>query len=83
MSEERKELTDDSGMPFGKYGPKKGDHRRMRDVPASYLLWLWDDGIWQESGPVHDYIEKNFSALETDAPDYIASHRPQPRKRPA
>jgi hypothetical protein len=67
-------------MPFGKYGPKQGDCRKMRDVPARYLLYLWDEGIWQESGPVHDYIEKNFSALESDAPDYDAStHRPPKR----
>lgn len=70
-------LTDESQMPFGKYGPTKGDPRVMADVPASYLLFLWDAGEWQNKWrPVHEYIKENFSALEMDAPDYIVTHRP-------
>jgi hypothetical protein len=34
-------LTDESRMPFGAY---KLD--RMRNVPARYLLWIWEDGLW-------------------------------------
>jgi uncharacterized protein (DUF3820 family) len=78
---ERKVLTDDSNMPFGQYGPKRGDCRKMRDVPARYLLWLWDDGLWQQPGPVHDYILENYSALESDTPDYIPSHKPEKQRR--
>lgn len=70
-------LTDESLMPFGQYGPTRGDHRRMTDVPAQYLLYLWDSGIWQKKGrAVHEYIKENFSALELDAPDYIVTHQP-------
>lgn len=32
-------MTDQDLMPFGKY---KGE--KMEDVPASYLLWLRDQG---------------------------------------
>lgn len=70
-------LTDESMMPFGQYGPTRGDPRTMADTPAYYLLFLWDSGIWQEKGrSVHEYIKENFSALEIDAPDYIVTHRP-------
>lgn len=72
MSENRTSLTDDSPMPFGKHRGEK-----MSEVPASYLLWLWDNGIYQEKGkPVHNYIAENFKALEMDAPDYIVGHAP-------
>lgn len=59
-------------MPFGKH---KG--KRLEDVPASYLLWLWDDGWWQRRGePLHEYIKTSFSALLQDCPDYIPTHQP-------
>lgn len=32
------ELTDECKMPFGKHAGKK-----MEDVPADYLLWLYDE----------------------------------------
>lgn len=66
------ELEDLSPMPFGKYGPKpKGEGRIMQDVPAGYLLWLWESGVWQQPvKPIHHYIKKSFSALEKDAPDF-------------
>lgn len=51
-------------MPFGKHKGKS-----MEDVPASYLLWLRDNGV---SGDVKDYIEENLSALQKECPDYIA-----------
>lgn len=44
-----KTFSDQSHMPFGKYGPGKGDHRRLVDVPASYMLWLWEDAqLWDK-----------------------------------
>lgn len=64
-------LTDQSPMPFGTHKDKK-----MEDVPADYLLWLWDNGAHGVLGPVHDYIRENFSALETECPDRIIEHRP-------
>ncbi len=26
-------------MPFGKYGPHKGDHRALEDIPVDYFEW--------------------------------------------
>ena len=66
---------DDHLMPFGKY---KGTP--MGEVPASYLLWLWEEAqFWQKSDKQSDvayYIRQNFHALETECPDRIISHRP-------
>ena len=62
-------MTDTDLMPFGKY---KGTP--MEDVPASYLLWLWNENV-QHPG-VRKYIIDSFSALEKDAPDVIVKVRP-------
>lgn len=62
-------MTDDSEMPFGKH---KGE--KLGDVPASYLLWLWDSGAYQPSHRLHSYIKESLSALETECPDYIIKH---------
>lgn len=65
-------LTDTSPMPFGKYHGTP-----LQDVPASYLLWLWDNGIWQEKHkPLHAYIRESWSALLQDCKDYIPQHKP-------
>ena len=68
--------TDDDKITFGKYAGTK-----MIAVPASYLLWLWNNGMWKETrsnknDPCRLYIIKNFEALEMDAPDVIVDHRP-------
>jgi len=63
------ELTDEDWMPFGKYGPGKGDPRKMKNVPSGYLIALWDkeDGLWcKPSNPVHAYIKSSWSALYAD-----------------
>jgi uncharacterized protein (DUF3820 family) len=65
-------LTDSSPMPFGKHRGK-----RMEDVPASYLLWLWDDGHWQQPGPLHEYIKESFAALMKECPDFVVNHLPE------
>ena len=61
-------ITDTSPMPFGKYGPKpKGTGQLMQDVPASYLNWLWHDGLKEDKqSEVAEYIRKNLSVLETE-----------------
>jgi len=51
-------------MPFGKYNGTK-----MEDVPASYLLWLRDQGCGDML--VKAYIEENLAALCKECPDYI------------
>jgi Putative quorum-sensing-regulated virulence factor len=71
-------MSDDAyEMTFGKYrGTPIGE------VPAGYLLWLWDNGLWDshvrgaEADPVRQYIIKHFAALETECPDMIVFHRP-------
>jgi uncharacterized protein (DUF3820 family) len=62
-------MLDTDMMPFGKYGPDKGDHRKMEDVPASYLLWLYDEGC-NHLG-VRDYIYTNLTTLMKECPDWI------------
>jgi len=63
-------LTDTDLMPFGKH---KG--AKMEDVPASYLLWLWNQGAISHPG-VKAYIENSLSALEIECPDVIVKKRP-------
>jgi hypothetical protein len=62
-------MTDQDLMPFGKY---KGE--KMEKVPASYLLWLRDQGC---SNPgVRSYIEENETVLVSECPDYIEERKP-------
>jgi uncharacterized protein (DUF3820 family) len=56
-------LNDNSPMPFGKY---KG--QKMENVPASYLLWLYDENKCNRE--VRDYIKDNLDVLE-DETDYF------------
>lgn len=49
--------TDETPMPFGKY---KG--LDLEDVPASYLLWLYEEG--NLLGELKEYIEDNMQVLE-------------------
>jgi len=67
-------LTDQSPMPWGKYGPApKGAGLRMEDVPASYFHWLWTEGgkAGDKVCPVSDYIRRNLASLKLDYPDGI------------
>lgn len=57
-------FNDQSLMPFGKHQGKK-----MEDVPASYLLWLWNDDV--QHPDVRAYIEDNMSVLKFENPDTI------------
>lgn len=59
-------LTDSDKMPFGKYKETK-----MEDVPASYLHYLWVNGLNKENSPVSNYISENITALEMEHPDGI------------
>lgn len=54
------QLTDESKMPFGKYKDK-----RMIDVPAPYLLWLFNEGCDHEG--VRQYIHNNLQVLKAEA----------------
>ena len=65
-----KELTDDCLMPFGKHKGVK-----MMHVPASYLHYLWQNGMKNEvkTNSVAAYIEDNISVLKTENKDLIWS----------
>ena len=53
------EVTDETPMPFGKY---KDD--RMDEVPAEYLLWLYDN---DKARNLVEYIEDNMDVLQQEA----------------
>lgn len=62
-------LTDESPMPFGKHRGKA-----MANVPAKYLLWLWDQNQGQkpfgeDSKSVQLYISQNLDALKLEVKD--------------
>jgi len=61
-------LEDDSLMPFGKH---KGE--MMQDVPASYLHYLWNNGLKNQTktSNVARYIEDNINVLKTENRDLI------------
>lgn len=60
MSTPTNQLTDHTPMPFGRYRGKA-----MIDVPAHYLLWLFDQGCDHEG--VKRYINDNLDALRKEA----------------
>ena len=53
-------FDDNTVMPFGKHKGKK-----MANVPAVYLLWLYGEGCNHEG--VKKYIVANLSLLEQEA----------------
>lgn len=62
-----KPLTDLSPMPFGIHKDTP-----MQDVPASYLHYLWINGMNKNRvAPVAEYIRKNLSALKQEYPNGI------------
>lgn len=52
-------LTDNDLMPFGKY---KGE--KLANVPASYLLWLYDNNKCNKY--LREYIEDNMDVLNEE-----------------
>ena len=52
-------MNDNSIMPYGKY---KGE--KMCNVPASYLLWLWENHKCCQL--VKMYIEENMDVLKIE-----------------
>ena len=69
-------MTDTDEITFGKYSGTA-----IGKVPASYLLWLWNNGMWRDvrgsdRDPVLLYIIENFHALQTECPDTIVDHKP-------
>ena len=56
-------MNDNSIMPIGK--EHKG--KRLVDVPASYLLWLWDTTWFAKDTPLGGYIKDNMQVLKQQA----------------
>jgi len=52
-------MNDNSIMPFGKY---KG--YKLANIPASYLLWLYNQGL--QKGNLRDYIIDNLQLLKQE-----------------
>lgn len=53
--------VDNDKMPFGKH---KGE--RLEDVPASYLLWLWEQKPLSDIRLEH-YIYNSLDALKMES----------------
>lgn len=51
--------TDETPMPFGKY---KGT--KLANVPASYLLWLYENG--NTFGAMRDYLRDNLDVIKEE-----------------
>jgi len=54
-----KTFQDDDLMPYGKYKGVK-----MANVPASYLIWLYDNN--KAANSVKFYIEENMEVLRNE-----------------
>lgn len=54
------EMTDNTPMSFGKYMGKA-----MANVPAKYLLWLFNDGCTHAG--VRKYIIDNLDAIKKES----------------
>ena len=61
-------MNDNTPMPFGKH---KG--KAMVEVPASYLLWYWNEhegqstvGMYPDKRNVLKYIEENLDVLKKE-----------------
>jgi uncharacterized protein (DUF3820 family) len=50
-------------IPFGKHKGKK-----LANVPASYLIYLYDEGILKY-GTIKDYVKENEDMLREEAKD--------------
>lgn len=63
-------LQDEDPFPFGMY-----QGRPMRDVPATYLHWLWTRAErplkWDAHSPVGKYIRASLGALKQEDADLI------------
>lgn len=58
-------ITDSSLMPYGKYKGKK-----MANIPASYLLWMYRNDKLFKSLEV--YVEENMNALEKEEKEELS-----------
>jgi len=59
LKKKRNIMTDSDLMPYGKY---KGE--KMANVPASYLLWLYEND--KCSTHVLQYVRENYDVLKME-----------------
>lgn len=57
------EYTDETLMPFG----KKHKGKKLKDVPASYLLWVEETLRRDEWRDLQTYIKNNMETLKQKA----------------
>lgn len=67
-------LCHDDIMFFGKH---RGTP--LKDLKPSYLLWLWDNVLWNqlgnaEKGGLAVYVQGQIPNLLREVPDYILKH---------
>lgn len=84
MSEIPKRFQDFDFIPFGKFGPESENPKKFGELPTKYLLWLWDNGIYQDDEfngrnewnfRTHWYIVARWHSLIKG--DYIPIHEPK------
>ena len=51
--------TDKTPFPYGRYSGKE-----MQDVPAKYLMWMYDNN--KLSQPIKEYVYENKDVLEIE-----------------
>lgn len=61
-------LEDDDLMPFGMHKDK-----RLQNVPAKYLLWLWDSNCSHKE--LDNYLWNNLEVLCEECEDYILGRK--------
>lgn len=54
-------LTDESPMPFGIHKDKK-----MENVPAEYLLFLYENNKCGKNNGLQEYIEDNLDVIKLE-----------------
>lgn len=74
MPKKLETLSDLDLMPFGKYYRER---KKMQDVPASYLHYLWSKDLKADlelntpAGKVARYIQQNIAHMKKEYPDGI------------
>lgn len=59
MEPKKHVVTDQDFITFGQHNGK-----RLIDVPASYLIWIYENG--KCPGPLRKYIQDNMDALKLE-----------------
>lgn len=63
-------LTDNDLMPFGQHAGKK-----MANVPAHYLIYIYDKGWCERYPSVKQYISNNLDELKKEIGQKNKSYR--------